>query len=428
MKRRKGLCFAASTLAAVLWLGVSAELAAPWAEGLVGTLPEFYIIFAVSGIALLPGYILSAMFISNLLNSKREPEGEDLWEPVTVLVCARNEEGNVYPTLEKLAGQSYRGRLRVLCVDNGSSDGTRREMERARAAFQTPDRRFEILSCPEPGKARALNAALKRVDTRYFVTVDADTSLDREALRHILDRISASGAACVAGNLLVREAETLVQKMQIYDYLISIAAVKRYQGSYGSTLVAQGAFSAYETEAVRRAGGWDICAGEDIVLTYRLMAQGRVSCYEARAIGYTAVPAGLKALCRQRARWAKGMLEGLRAVAPWRQTGFFPGYFEALNISVIYLDLSYIFGFMAGVLFLLLGHSWLVGWATLLMLPAIGLSSASVYVYQRSLEGIRIKHSLGGAVCFLLFFRAIESVCAVTGYIQAARPKSAAWK
>ena len=68
--------------------------------------------------------------------------------------------------------------------------------------------------------------------------------------------------------------------MQIYDYLISIAAIKRFQGSYGSTLVAQGAFSAYDTQAVREAGGWEQCAGEDIVLTYRLLAQGRLSLYE----------------------------------------------------------------------------------------------------------------------------------------------------
>lgn len=38
--------------------------------------------------------------------------------------------------------------------------------------------------------------------------------------------------------------------MQNYDYLLSIAAVKRFQGSYRSTLVAQGAFSAYNTAAL----------------------------------------------------------------------------------------------------------------------------------------------------------------------------------
>lgn len=104
------------------------------------------------------------------------------------------------------------------------------------------------------------------------MTVDADTLLEKNALATILARRESSGAACVAGNLLVADTNRWVQRMQIYDYLISIAAVKRYQGSYGATLVAQGAFSAYETCAVKQIGGWTQGAGEDIVLTYRLLA------------------------------------------------------------------------------------------------------------------------------------------------------------
>lgn len=106
------------------------------------------------------------------------------------------------------------------------------------------------------------------------MTVDADTLLEKNALATILARRESSGAACVAGNLLVADTNRWVQRMQIYDYLISIAAVKRYQGSYGATLVAQGAFSAYETCAVKQIGGWTQGAGEDIVLTYRLLALG----------------------------------------------------------------------------------------------------------------------------------------------------------
>lgn len=122
------------------------------------------------------------------------------------------------------------------------------------------------------------------------MTVDADTLLEKNALATILARRESSGAACVAGNLLVAGTNRWVQRMQIYDYLISIAAVKRYQGSYGATLVAQGAFSAYETCAVKQIGGWTQGAGEDIVLTYRLLALGRASLYEPRAVGFTTVP------------------------------------------------------------------------------------------------------------------------------------------
>ncbi len=76
------------------------------------------------------------------------------------------------------------------------------------------------------------------------------------------------------------------------------------------------------------------------MLTYRLLALGRASLYEPRAVGHTAVPERLSALGRQRARWARGMFEGLHAVRPWRQSSLYAGYFEALNASIVYLDLA----------------------------------------------------------------------------------------
>ncbi len=127
-----------------------------------------------------------------------------------------------------------------------------------------------------------------------------------------MDHIVGAPSACVAGNLFVQNAKaSLASKMQNYDYLLSIAAVKRFQGSYQSTLVAQGAFSAYRTEVVREVGGWKNVLGEDIVLTYALLEQGLASSYEPAAVGYTNVPASCNALYNQRKRWGMGMLEGL---------------------------------------------------------------------------------------------------------------------
>lgn len=119
--------------------------------------------------------------------------------------------------------------------------------------------------------------------------------------------------------------------MQNYDYLLSIAAVKRFQGSYKSTLVAQGAFSAYQTDEVRKIGGWQDVLGEDIVLTYKLLQQGLSSTYEPAAVGYTDVPRTLGGLYNQRKRWAIGMLEGLSAVPPWKQGTFYSRHFEFVN-------------------------------------------------------------------------------------------------
>ena len=428
MRRKPWLCFALSCGAALLWLMISTWLSLPWLRHVAKFLPDWYVLLVIMGIALLPGYLMNAMFVSNLFHSRSEASLAPCREPVAVLICARNEEESIYQTIERIVAQQYEGRLEILCVDNGSMDRTADEINRAAAALSTPQRSICLLGCEQHGKAHALNVGLSRVNTRYFITVDADTLLDTHAVLRIIRRIAQSGAGCVAGNLLVRESGNAVQKMQIYDYLISIAAIKRFQGSYGSTLVAQGAFSAYDTQAVKRAGGWEQCAGEDIVLTYRLLSQGFSSLYEPGAIGYTAVPRTLRAMCRQRIRWARGMFDGLRAVRPWRQNGFFGGYFESVNVSIVFLDLAFIFGFWAGVVLLCFGRSWFVGWMTLWMLPALLVNAWSVYAFQRGQEGIVIRHSVMGILCFFVAFQTLQSLCSLIGYAQAALRRPLSWK
>ena len=54
--------------------------------------------------------------------------------------------------------------------------------------------------------------------------------------------------------------------MQQWDYTLGIFGVKLYQGNYNSTLVAQGAFSAYKTCLLKQIGGWQNCVGEDLAL------------------------------------------------------------------------------------------------------------------------------------------------------------------
>lgn len=425
MKRRT---FVISTAGALTWLLLSSVIAGYWVREAAQRLPWCYTVWVVMGIALLPGYLTSAMFLSNMMHARPSTAPQEKAAPVSVLICARNEEKTIYRTIEAVVAQRYAAPIEILCVDNGSDDHTRQEIERAEQSLARPDRMIRLISCPAAGKANALNEGLAHIRTDAFVTVDADTLLEENALAAILARRESSGAACVAGNLLAAGTDSWVGRMQIYDYLISIAAVKRYQGSYGVTLVAQGAFSAYETHAVRQIGGWTQGAGEDIVLTYRLLALGRLSLYEPRAIGFTVVPRTLRGLWRQRARWARGMFEGLHAVKPWQQPTLYGGYFEALNLSVLYLDLAYVFGFLVGIVLALLGMPWLAGGATLLTLPALAVVMASVYAFQRRVAGVHVKNSVAGLLCFAVLFQPVQSLCSLDGYARALLGCRVRWK
>ena len=84
------------------------------------------------------------------------------------------------------------------------------------------------------------------------------------------------------------------------------------QENYHSTLVAQGAFSAYKTKILKEIGGWQHCVGEDIVLTWQLLSKGYETNFAKNAIAFTVVPEKYKELGKQRKRWARGMIEAFK--------------------------------------------------------------------------------------------------------------------
>ncbi|WP_262985009.1 glycosyltransferase [Sphingomonas daechungensis] len=62
------------------------------------------------------------------------------------------------------------------------------------------------------------------------------------------------------------------------------------QSMYHGTLVAQGAFSLYRKSALEAVGGWPESVGEDIVMTWAMLAKGYRIGYAEDAIVFTDAP------------------------------------------------------------------------------------------------------------------------------------------
>ena len=147
------------------------------------------------------------------------------------------------------------------------------------------------------GKGMILNEILAHVKTKYCVTIDADTYLFKDALINLVTNMvqGPPNTAAIAGSVLVRNSRTnFLTKVQEWDYFHGIAVVKRIQSLYQGTLVAQGAFSIYDTTALNEIGGWDNTVGEDIVLTWALRALGYRISYAEDAVSFTNVPDNYK--------------------------------------------------------------------------------------------------------------------------------------
>lgn len=424
--------FALAQAVAFAWMALSIWISLPWVTSLAGDITWPGAVVAVALLAYIPGWLVAFLATSLLLDRQPPIRSSRPRTAVTLLVPAHNEAGRIADTLSYLARQDYDGPMRVIVVDNASDDGT---LDEARAAGADLGLSASYLHEPTPGKSHALNAALRYVDTEVVITLDADTALHPAAVRHLVARYENSppDVTAVAGAVLVRNSrENLWTRMQEWDYFLGIASIKRMQGLYQGTLVAQGAFSLYETEAVRRAGGWPDAIGEDIVLTWKLMEGDRRVYFEPTAIAFTEVPSKWRHFCRQRARWARGMVEGVRSVKPWKQPRPMVAVMTGLDLLLPFLDFAYTFLWMPGLVLACFGVYWFVGIYTVSVLPLTLLVNVLLYRYQRKRVfvplDLSVRRNVRGLVAYVLFYQMLMSPMSVLGYSQELLGLRRRWK
>ena len=121
---------------------------------------------------------------------------------VTVIIPAWNAERYLEATLRSVLGQSHRA-LRILVIDDGSTDSTPAILERLAKA----DPRLQYWTVPNGGPAAARNRALEQLPegTDYVMFLDADDLLLPDALSYALE--GADGAELVIFGFSIRQMD-----------------------------------------------------------------------------------------------------------------------------------------------------------------------------------------------------------------------------
>ncbi len=415
LKLRVLLTFAAG----IVWVGFSVWLSRRWIHTLSGDIGEPLAIAVISGVALIPGYLNIQLLVSILLD--RPPPlrlGTDA-PGVTLLIAAFNEEESIGQTLDYVLASDYPGEVQVVVADDGSSDRTREVVRE----YELRDARVRLLEAEHGGKANTLNTALEHVDTPLVATIDADTLLMPYSLGRAVARMQASppDTVAVAGAVLARNSRVnLLTRAQEWDYFLGIATVKRGQAMLQGTLVAQGAFSVYDTTALKLAGGWPNRIGEDIVLTWRMLLAGGLTVFEPTAVAFTEVPTNWIAFARQRRRWARGMIEGLRdhGIGLVKQRSFH-SHSVAGNFFFPFLDACFTLAFVPGVVLAAFGNFAIVGPMTLLVLPLNGMLGGVMFLHQRRVFAdvkLKVRQNRRGLLFYFFCYQFLMSPISLAGY------------
>lgn len=254
-------------------------------------------------------------------------------DTLTVLIPAYNEAVTIAEVVSTLL-HDERGALRIIIIDDGSSDHTLDILQTHFAGHP----RITILSRPNGGKSAALNYGLQHVTTPFVSIIDADTIVRPAVLFRSLSAFDDPLVGAVSGNILVgNAAETLPVRLQKIEYL-TLNYEKYILQQPNWIAVIPGALGIFRTSTLQRAGGFhEHALTEDYDLTVRIIQQGYKVRYLHAAKGQTEVPASWSALYKQRRRWIYG---NLQSILLHRKCCYSKKYYSANRMALL-IDLVY---------------------------------------------------------------------------------------
>lgn len=266
--------------------------------------PLFMAIFWMTGAVV--------FFVRRERNEPPLPELE-VHPRVAILVPCHNESLCISDVIHHLAENHYPN-FEIIAIDDGSTDDTPDIL--AELAHQVEPLRVITLT-RNYGKAMALRAGAMASTAEFLMCIDADALLDKDALfwmmRHFLDgpRVGA-----VTGNPRVSNRSSLLARIQIGEFSAIIGMIKRAQRGIGRLFTVSGVNTCYRRSAVHSVGYWNPeTVTEDVDMSWRLQLRHWDIRFEPKALTWILVPESLKALWKQRLRWALGGYEAATTYA-----------------------------------------------------------------------------------------------------------------
>ncbi len=237
--------------------------------------------------------------------------------PVTVIVSARNEETDFPACIASLLALDYPAdKLQIILVNDHSTDATGRIVDEAAAANANVIAMHSAVLPPNnlKAKARGLAHGFTRAKGEWVFITDADATVPREWIRHLLGRVTertgmVGGAQAVHGEGAVALVERVVQA---YTQFFSLGFA-----GWNEPFACIGPNMAIRRSVYVAAGGLEgvrFHVAEDLALFGMVAPQGmQVQCYRdpETCVSLSPVPSANHLFSQQRRWLAGGIGQGL---------------------------------------------------------------------------------------------------------------------
>jgi len=248
-------------------------------------------------------------YFENRLDMKGEDAmialGVKKYPSVTIIVPCWNEETTVSKTIHSLLSLDYpKNKLKIMIVDDGSTDKTWQNVQKFRNNPQ-----IEMYSKENGGKYTALNFGLDKLSTDLVGCLDADSYVDKDALKHIVTYFEDKETMAVAPSVKLWQPKGPLQLMQKVEYGFGIFTRKMFH-YLQAVYITPGPFSIFRKEVFERLGGYKHAHNtEDIEIALRMQKNRYKIVHAHSAVVYTVAPRKIRKLVKQRVRWSYGFIK-----------------------------------------------------------------------------------------------------------------------
>jgi cellulose synthase/poly-beta-1,6-N-acetylglucosamine synthase-like glycosyltransferase len=231
--------------------------------------------------------------------------------PTFSLIIPAKNEALVLPRLFKaILDQDYpEGKVEVLVVEDGSTDGTVQLCQRA--AEDTGGVVRLVHADDSWGKPSALNYGLKVAKGDVVGVFDADSIPEPDVLRTVAGYFEDGSVAALQGRTLIANSDVnMLTKFVSYEDAAWCEGYLRGRDALGLFVHLRGSCQFVRREILEVVGGWDArFISDDFELSAKLTERGYRIKYAPEVRSWQESPACLKEMFIQRVRWFRGAME-----------------------------------------------------------------------------------------------------------------------
>jgi len=341
-----------------------------------------------------------SLIIHRKLKNKDLPDSVFKGYSISLIVPAYNEEVSIASCVKMLANVDYHD-YEIIVVNDGSKDATLDKMlemfsfseinsdkneviktKKVRNVYKDINSKIILIDKENGGKADSVNVGINYSTKKYICTIDADSILDDQALKKVIQpmienkyNFVTGGFLAASNDLIISNNKIITHKMpkniwvlwQIVEYIKSFMIARLSLSKMNMLLIMSGAFSLYKKEDLLNVGGLltahndhpyivktvgkdnkTICEDMEIVIRlWRYYKENKIDgkvTFLPQPVCWTEVPDNYKSLLKQRSRWHQGLGESLKL---HRGIIFEPGYGA---VGLLAMPYYFIFEFLSPII------------------------------------------------------------------------------